>query len=227
MARCRKCGKKGLFLSVDSQGLCASCAAAAQKEKEEARVFLAKVEQDNKARQAKFDEQNKVLAIYNAANEQYKKDKDINALIAAYEKAFVDSGIKWTHGGTIKLANLYIKTDQHDKAWGYLNSLSLYDPLNLDFLSEIRLTQAKLLKKEKRYIPAIEMTMLGYLDEINQYRPFKKDKFENDIKTMAQKMNWDDEKIQKIEEIIVSSATSINRESTASKQFREACKAWK
>ena len=160
----------------------------------------------------------------------------MNALIANYEHAFLnpslESQVIQFHGGNIKLAELYIRNNDNDKAWGYLNSLVLRDAkykaagkkdvVGADhFLADVRITQSKILKKEGKYEAAIEMLMMGYVDHIDKNIPFKAEKFEKDINSMAKKLNWDEDMIQKLEKIILNSSKKLNKEDAISSEYKK------
>lgn len=98
--------------------------------------------------QANLDYQNDLLKIACDAREKYKNDGDIESAIASYEKVMIeaDPPLKNAQSHAVFLAELYIKSDQHDKAWGYLGLLQTKQLCPLD---KIRGEQVKILKKEK------------------------------------------------------------------------------
>ena len=59
-------------------------------------------------------------------------------------------------------------------------------------MEKIRFEQARLLKKEEKWADAIEMYLLGYLAKSSWNRKFQEDMFVKDIKSSANKLNWDD-----------------------------------
>lgn len=66
-----------------------------------------------------LDYQDNLLNIANEAREKYKTDGDIEPAIAVYEKVLLESDpplASTTH--TMLLADLYIKAEMYDKAWG-------------------------------------------------------------------------------------------------------------
>ena len=135
--------------------------------------------------------QNKLLDRVNKAREAYKNDKDLAKAIKEYEYAFVKSDPPCKTSQDIDLANLYIKANEYDKAWGYLNQLILrrgYPD------SEIKFYQARILKHEEKYAYAIEMIMIGYYYKALPDRPFQTEKFLKDISSSAKKLGWDEEK---------------------------------
>lgn len=109
----------------------------------------------------RLKQQDELIAIVCTAREKYKSDGDIESAIASYEKAMIeaDPPLRNAQSHAIFLAELYIKNGQNDKAWGYLNMLHSKD---LCPLSKIRKEQAKILKKEKKHIQAIEYILLEY-----------------------------------------------------------------
>lgn len=89
MAQCKKCGKKGLFLRLDKNGLCDSCVASIRQQAlEKARESERKLEEMKRKRQEVdriVDEQLKRL---NNAREEFEKSEEYDKLIAVYEDVF-------------------------------------------------------------------------------------------------------------------------------------------
>lgn len=237
MAKCKMCGKKSLFLTLSNRGYCATCEAKAQnfeKKRQKDKEFLEKAKAENQRRHERLDAENKILAIYNKANQQYKKDQDIDTLITEYEKAFTQTELLPAHNGRIKLVKLYVKTNQNDKAWGYLNQAILYNSNNPTMMGSIRLEMFKILRKEEKFKDAVEMLMLGYMNYSWRYdnkwtsKYFDKEGFEKDIKTTAKKLGWDDDKIQQLEKIIVEivDSTKRSKEGALIKEYRALYKSW-
>ena len=198
MAKCKRCGKKGLLLKVDESGLCAECAALMNQELD--RILIEQEEQI-----ARLDEelayQDKLLDIVLKARDEYSKGGDIEKAIESLEEAIVKAKppLLRASGHTVFLIDLYKKTGQNDKAWGLLNSClmdaSLYGAERLA-PSKIRLEMAKILKSEKKYSAAIEMYMLVFLHDgaafHESYAEAHEEKFRKNIKPCLSKLKWDE-----------------------------------
>ena len=91
----------------------------------------------------------------------------------------------------LDLVDFYIKAGLYDKAWGYLEYLNWN---SLAPLEKIRFAQARISKKENRYLDAIQMYMLGYLAKSEWNDTFQKDMFMKDIQSSANKLGWDNDK---------------------------------
>ena len=100
---------------------------------------------------------------------------------------------------TLHLADLYIKAGYLDKAWGYLNMLI---PENRAPLHKIRFTQARILKKEKKYYDAIELYMMGYLMKSQWNNTFQASMFEKDISPCVNKTELPDNTVKELSSII-------------------------
>ena len=101
--------------------------------------------------------------------------------------------LKNAQSHTMYLAELYIKNNQNDKAWGYLNSILLS---HIDLTHKIRFLQCKILKKEKRYIDAMIMLMMGYLFKAKISSSFAKDTFIKDATPIANKLGLENSNIE-------------------------------
>jgi len=62
----------------------------------------------------------------------------------------------------IRLAELYYKTDQIDKALGYLNKLGV-ESKHANMMNKIRDFQVKILKGKKKYVDALVFQMAAFL----------------------------------------------------------------
>ena len=180
MGKCKVCGKSGLFLKLDKHGKCKDCAYKTktpvngntivsdaqnfneQSKKESAEEWLFCVNPNYVQLKDDLAHQDKLLKTVIQAKEDYKVDNDINKLIVAYEYAMVKATppLKNAQYHAMYLADLYIKTNQFDKAWDYLITISL--PY-MDITHKIRFAQCKILKKEKRFIDAMITLMEGHL----------------------------------------------------------------
>ena len=143
MAKCKKCGKKGLFLILNSAGLCNDCAAKVEKANVDTKKSISNVG-------AELKKQDEHLDRLAAAETEYKQNGDINKIIAVYEDVFIkqkstlNSQKRW-----FDLVDLYIKNGQNDKAWAWLNQLAILHP---DYISKIEEKRYKILKKENKHL---------------------------------------------------------------------------
>lgn len=189
MARCKKCGKSGLFLSVNKDGLCKNC--SFQEKRNEA-VKEELYRKDPSFRKVTDDlaEQDRLLKILLEAREQYSADGDCEKAIAAYEKVMLHPAVPInSNSHTSFLVDLYIKAGQNDRAWGFLNSLIGTGRLPLE---KIRGYQAKILSKENKHKDALEMLILEYLAKAERSRTFNNEAFLKAIKPSIKKLKLDD-----------------------------------
>ena len=172
-----------------------------QVSQEEVDAILDKVDQGHRQRKADLEYQNVLLSRVNAAREKYKTDKDIQSAIREYEFAFVESDPPCKTSQDIDLADLYIKAEEYDKAWGYLNQLMLRrnypDP-------DIRFHQAKILRNEGKYAYAVEMFALGYYYKSIPNNDFQVERFQKDISSSVKKLGWDQKMIDEIVRIVTA-----------------------
>lgn len=146
-----------------------------------------------------LDFQNRLLSRVNAAQQRFREDGDLDAVIKELEYAFIEADPPCKTSQNMDLVNYYLKAGQNDKAWGYLNRLLQRQDAPL---KDIRFAQARLLKKEKKWADAIEMYMLGYLAKSEWNNTFQEEMFIKDIKSSANKLGWDDTIISKLAGIV-------------------------
>ena len=200
MAKCSICGNRGIFLKTDKYGRCSVCANKIANRTLTAEELVERVHPEFKKTKSDLEHQEKLLASVWEAREQYKTDNDIDKLISVYEYVLITSKPPLksdTH--TMYLADLYIKSDQNDKAWGYLNSI-LFS--HSELTGKIRYAQCKVLKKEKKYVNAMQMLMLSYLFNSKWNDIFRDTAFVKDATPIANKLKWDSEKIDILAQII-------------------------
>ncbi len=189
MARCKKCGKSGIFLSVNKDGLCKNCSSQEERSKTIKEELYKKSPSFRKATDD-LAEQDRLLKILIEAREQYSSDGDCEKAIAAYEKVLLHSAVPInSNSHTSFLVDLYIKAGQNDKAWGFLNSLIGTDRLPIE---KIRGYQAKILSKENKHRDALEMFMLEYLAKAEWSKTFNNEAFLKAIKPSIKKLKLDD-----------------------------------
>ena len=240
MAKCKICGKSGLFFKLDKNGKCKDCAykaiisvdgkpvvfdvrgKTAQTKGETIEEELVRTNPDYRELKNGLDHLDKLIASIQDAREQYKADKDIDKLIAAYEYAMIKANppLKNAQSHTMYLAELYIKSNQNDKAWSYLNSI-LFS--HKELTGKIRYAQFKVLKKEKKYADAMEMLMLSYLFGSKMNHTFRESAFVKEATTIANKLNWDSEKVGILAQIVGNQVQRKNYdESELIRVFRNA-----
>ena len=238
MAKCKVCGKAGLFLKLDKNGKCKDCAYKMkvsvdgkavvfdakkfdeQSKKETTEEWLNRVSPEYRESKNDLENQEKLLASVWEAREQYKTDNDINKVISVYEQALITSNPPLrSDAHTMYLADLYIKSGQNDKAWGYLNSILIS---HIRLTGKIRYAQCKILKKEKKYVDAMQMLMLSYLFNSKMNDDFRETAFVKDATPIANKLKWDSDKIDILTQIISNQVKRKNYdEGTLIKSFKK------
>ena len=101
--------------------------------------------------------------------------------------------LKNAQSHTMYLAELYIKNNQNDKAWDYLNSILLS---HIDLTHKIRFLQCKILKKEKRFVDAMIMLMMGHLFKAQINATFAKDAFIKEATPIANKLGLNNDNVE-------------------------------
>ena len=227
MAKCSVCGKKGFFLILDKDGKCSECA---KREKESIKQktnffsagkfdkklehnaieeWLPQVDPQYKATKERLAHQEKLLSLVWKAREQYKIDNDINELIKVYEYAMIDANpvLHSAQAHVFYLVDLYIKTNQNDKAWGYLSKVSI------EYIHEthkIRMYQFRILKKEKRYTEAMIFLMEAYLLKSQFTNSFNEKGFKKDANSTINKLEWDNTKLEYLAKLIKDQVNDHN-----------------
>lgn len=124
-----------------------------------------------------------------------KGDEQINRInkikgdteaIEVYENIIFEEGM-YFRGDThiMRLAELYYKTEQYDKAWNYLNELQFVYP---HLMQKIRYLQVKILKKEDKNTDALATLMCAHLYGCNA------EKFKIEAKILLKKLGLDSDK---------------------------------
>ena len=154
-------------------------------------------------KQDRRDYQDALLSKVNDAAAQYKQDKDLSAVIAVFEDAFIHADPPCHSSQNLDLVKFYVKAGQNDKAWGYLNLLLVTQEAPVD---KIRIAQANILKKENRHIEAIKMYLMGHRAKY----AFNKNVFIKDIKPSANKLGLNDMQIEYLVFMIEESASETS-----------------
>ena len=153
-----------------------------------------------------------------------KNDGTLQGQIKSYEYAFLvaDPPLQNATSHELRLAELYIKAGQNDKAWGYLNKVYSDHMADRDALWKVRDLQAKILKKEGRYMEALEMYVLKYAEKVCDYKS-QVDMIEKDIRPCINKLKWDEEQTNRVIHIIKKECGKFNT-SMAIKEYRKLVK---
>lgn len=153
-------------------------------------------------------QQEGLLRIACNAQERYKNDGDIDRAILEYEKVMIeaDPPLMNAQSHALFLADLYIKKGLNDKAWGYLNMLQHE---KLCPVSHVRAQQARILKKEKKHLDAIETILLQHWNRFVEmdYNFYNHNACMRDIGPSVRALKWsfeDQEKCASFVEFAVS-----------------------
>ncbi len=206
MARCNKCGKHGLFLRVNTNGLCVDCA------KKQTPV---KITPTVDSLRQELAQQDKHIELLLKAEKAFETDNDVNKLIAVYEDVFIkqkstlNSQSRW-----FKLVDLYLKVGQNNKAWGWLNELAITHPEHTNKIEEKRY---KILKKEGKHLMDAMFHLMssighsqGNAGYVAYYQEFGRNKFLKEAPSLIKKLKWDDTDLATLEAMLASTI-SINK----------------
>lgn len=206
MAKCNKCGKRGLFLKVNSYGLCADCA------KKQTTIKITR-EVDSLRRE--LAQQDKDLEILLKAEKDFEDDNDIAKLIVVYEDIFIkqkstlNSQSRW-----FKLVDLYLKLGQNDKAWGWLNQLAITHP---EYTYKIDEKRYKILKKEGKHLMDAMFYLMSSIGHSQgnagyaaYYQEFGRKKFLKEAPSLIKKLKWDDTDLAALEAMLASTISKNN-----------------
>ncbi len=220
MAKCRRCKKSGLFLFVNTDGLCKDCAKLENLLQKDVKQYLYQTDPSYRKAADNLAYQEELLKIVLNAQAQYKEDGNIENAIIAYEKAMRQANPPLKSSShTHYLINLYIKAGYHDKAWGYLNSLILSHGIQL---YQIRSYQAQILKKENKHIDAIQMLLFYHLDLSESNNAFNRDAFIKAITPSVKKLKWDINDVNALADLLEKHIVSkeTNKESLLHEDYK-------
>ena len=167
-------------------------------------VAVAAIERDEKkygSPEAVVRLQDQEYKRLSKAQAAYEKDGDINKLISVYESALIDGKVfLYSQSLALELVSLYKKAGLNDKAWSYTNYM-----LMKGFPAEWKVyqEQAKLLKSEKKYLEAVRAYMHMY--HFKDSYGFNREKFLKDINVCAKKLGWDEEKKNRVADVVAYS----------------------
>ncbi len=141
-------------------------------------------------------------AIKNRFNESHDRDAYILEL-----ENIIQTDPECEDYEGLTLLEQYIANNEYNKAWGYSNKL-LTNP-NCD-ISKLRHQQARILKKEKRYIPALDMIMAEYLLKYSNQNNFNRDAFIKEAGVCTRALKWDESMLNDIADILGKQLKSKN-----------------
>ncbi len=117
--------------------------------------------------------------------------EDYEKAIEVYEDIILNEGMHFTSDfHLMRLAELYYKTEQYDKAWNYLNDLQFSYPL---LIHKIRCFQVKILKKENRNVDALATLMCANLYDYSNQKSSSIDveRFKKEANILLKKIGLD------------------------------------
>lgn len=140
-----------------------------------------------------LDEQNKLLNIAKAAEEEYYIDQDKEKLIKAYESVLCRKSPLKSNSRARKLALLYIETCREKEAVRFLNLCVRYQLMPL---GAVRTIQADMSKKRGEYLRAVEFYLVASLAEEHGavYHDFSY--FKKRIRPCAKRLKWGEQEIE-------------------------------
>ena len=226
MAQCKQCGKKGLFLRINTQGLCDTCNnALKKKELEKAKKQEIQWEEAKRKRQEEDRVADKQINKLNDARNKYLSVGEYDKLIAVYEEVFSVPTTWNSASHKLSLVEYYQKNGQNDKAWALLNSIVADYP---DEACRVRRAQYRQLKSEKNYLEALKMFYLYKFNDCKSIacwldvKERERASFLKEAQMLAKKANLDIDAISELANIFISLVESPrSTESTASKKFKE------
>ena len=203
MPKCKNCYKFGLFLKLNSAGICAECenriALAKKKEQEKKTKAYVQKQLEPMYKQQKLSDAE--LEKLQKADKQYEIDNNIEQRIAVYE-SILSKKTRWnSFNYCMKLARMYEEIGQNDKAWRYLNKMETWFatyPSPKSYLSKISQEQFSILKKEKKYKDALRMLLITRVSYSDSVTEFNKEKFVKDAKPIAKNIGIDEEALQRM-----------------------------
>ena len=97
------------------------------------------------------------------------------------------------------LLKLYIDDKQYNKAWAYSNKLILNSNVPTE---KVRHEQVRILKKEKKYIPATDMIMAEHLLKYSNRINFNRNAFIKDAGVCTRVLKWDESMLEDMANIL-------------------------
>ena len=192
-------------------------------------LFSTKTDQPNSyipAEKAKIppSDSDKAIANMQKADEVYKVDGNLEKRIAVYEKYLLKKPLWNASNFCLRLSDMYLKSGQNDKAWGYLNQMHLWtmDPnCPISDVHKIRFSQFKLLKTEKRHLNALIMLVSGYIVWAYSTKDsyFNKNRFLKEVRTTAKALGFSESEIIAFADLLENGIKTKTIGKSDAKQF--------
>lgn len=217
MGVCRRCGKRGLLLITNQNGLCPGCA---QKESERKAEVQRMLEESRK----RIEQGDLEIQTLNEARAKYDAGGDINECINVFQD-ILSRDTEWNKFGFwLSLIALYERAGDYDKAWESIERTAFYSvtagfPLEtmLYHVQKLDYERYKISKHEKRYYDALR-SLVGYYalkSGMESGRPFDYKAFWKEGRTMFKKMKLTDEQIDDLTQRVCKIEPSPNVASEA------------
>ena len=146
----------------------------------------------------KLDYHDDLYKRIGAIHQKYNDKSDISAYIAALENIIsTDPESEASVWNT--LLNLYVSEKNYDKAWGFTNKLCLNNAIPRN---KIRREQFRILKKEKRYISALDMLMGAYLLSYSNQTSFNRNAFIKEAGACTRALKWGEDVLNDMADIL-------------------------
>ena len=180
---------------------------------------LAQLKREMAAEDAKFNRiMGEVDDAIEALSDSDDRDKAIDNYKAVIEKALAND-INLSSSHMFRLVNAYIQAERYDDAWAALNKMLIDRPGDI---SKIRMAQCRMLKKEKRWLDALQFLMMGHA---SKYGGFNRDAFLKELKPIANKIPLDESKAAYLaDQLEKLKGDSLKLDRKAADVFRAFCK---
>jgi hypothetical protein len=154
----------------------------------------------------KLDYHNDLYKRIGAILDKYSDGHDDDAYISELESIISTDHESEAHVWD-RLLNLYINKKQYNKAWSFTNKLILNDKVPKE---KIRHEQVRILKKEKKYLPATDILMAEYLLKSEWNNTFKKDAFIKDAGICTRALKWDNSMLDEMADLVATQVKKKN-----------------
>lgn len=129
-----------------------------------------------------LEEQDAQIAEINAAEEQYKQDGNLDALVAFWNGLWANGGLVFNGSHWhFRAVDLNIKVGNNDKAWSILGQIYVRQP---EYREKVHKYRYKIMKGEKRYMGALEHLVNWYAADV----AFGREKFLAEVKKIIKKV---------------------------------------
>lgn len=160
MAKCRLCGRHGIFMRVSADGFCSQC-----ERRSPAGVAILRQSDQDDARYAREYRQSEAIKARLMAARSLPLDQQIEECVRAIEAHEHYLG-ETNYAYVYHLVHLLRESGQGDRAWSLLNELSLRavaDPENGPGLAKVRWEMYEMEKEAGHYLQAVEMHASYYV----------------------------------------------------------------